>query len=102
MRCITLIVHASSKMALTDLLHGIQEVERFSMSDCEGYDESDLVGSFVSTGDRVIGFIPRVRIEVVVEESAVPSVLEAVREPRTGLAGLGVYWVSPVLDGGVL
>ena len=102
MKCITLIVHASSKMALSDLFHRIPEIERFTMSDCEGYDESDLKGPFVSTGDRVVGFVPRVRIEVVVEDPAVDSVLESVREPKAGLAGLGIYWVTTVLTEGVL
>ena len=102
MQCVTLIVHASSKAALTDLFHEVEQVERFTMVDCEGYDESDLKGPFVSAVDRVVGFVPRVRIEIIVKDDAVDAVLEAVRAPEAGVAGLGVYWTTTLLAWGSL
>jgi len=102
MKCITLIIHASTKGALTDLFHEIPQVERFTISDCEGYDENDLKNSLVSTGDLVLGYVPRVRIEVILEDSLIEAVLKAVREPTRGLAGLGIYWITPVESEGSL
>jgi nitrogen regulatory protein PII len=102
MKCITLIIHSSAKTALIDFFHGFSNVERFTIVDCEGYDESDLRDPLLSTADLVIGFVPRVRIELILQDLKVASVLAELRKPGSVLAGLGVYWITTVEEEGTL
>lgn len=102
MKCITLIVHASAKSALTDFFHEIAEVRRFTMIDCEGYDENDLADPRISPGDRVVGYIPRVRIDLNVSDADVPTVMTKLRATESQVSGLGVYRVTPIEEEGIL
>ena len=102
MKCITLIVHASAKSALTDFFHVITEVRRFTMIDCEGYDENDLADPRISPGDRVVGYIPRVRIDLTVQEADVASVMTKLRTSDSQVSGLGVYWITQIEEEGTL
>ena len=102
MKCITLIVHASAKSALTDFFHEIAEVRRFTMIDCEGYDDNDLADPRISPGDRVVGYIPRVRLDLAVNDSEVQTVMTKLRATESQVAGLGVYWITTIEDEGLL
>ena len=102
MKCITLIVHASAKSALTDFFHDITEVRRFTMIDCEGYDENDLADPRISPGDRVVGYMPRVRIDLTVDDGHVPGLLATLRHADSQVSGLGVFWITPIEDEGSL
>jgi nitrogen regulatory protein PII len=102
MKCITLIVHASAKSALTDFFHEIAEVRRFTMIDCEGYDENDLADPRISPGDRVVGYIPRVRMDLAVNDPDVTTVMTKLRATESQVSGLGIYWITPIEDEGIL
>ena len=102
MKCVTLIVHASAKSALTDFFHEIAEVRRFTMINCEGYDENDLADPRISPGDRVVGYIPRVRIDLTVNDPDVTTVMTKLRATESQVSGLGIYWITPIEDEGIL
>lgn len=102
MKCVTLIVHASAKSALTDFFHEIAEVRRFTMIDCEGYDENDLADPRISPGDRVVGYIPRVRIDLTVNDPDVTTVMTKLRATESQVSGLGIYWITQIEDEGIL
>lgn len=102
MKCITLIVHASAKSALTDFFHEIAEVRRFTMIDCEGYDENDLADPRISPGDRVVGYIPRVRMDLAVNDPDVSTVMTKLRATESQVSGLGIYWITQIEDEGIL
>lgn len=102
MKCITLIIHSSAKNALIDFFHEFEDIERFTIAACEGYDESDLKDPLLSTGDLVVGFVPRVRIELVMQDSNVAHVLAELRKPKSIVAGLGVYWMTSIEEEGTL
>ena len=102
MKCVTLIVHASAKSALTDFFHEIAEVRRFTMIDCEGYDENDLADPRISPGDRVVGYIPRVRIDLTVNDPDVTTVMTKLHATESQVSGLGIYWITPIEDEGIL
>ena len=102
MKCITLFIHSTAKNALIDFFHEFSEVERFTISDCEGYDEKDLKNPLLSTGDLVVGFVPRVRIEFIIQDASVGIIVAELRKPESIVSGLGVYWVTPIEEEGVL
>lgn len=102
MRCINLIIHSSAKNALIDFFHEFSEVEKFIITDCEGYDENDLKDPLLTTGDLVVGFVPRLRIELIVKDENVAPIILALRKPTSVVAKLGVYWVTNIESEGVL
>ena len=56
-------------------------------------DESDPV---LSARDRVVGYTPHVRVDIILDDADVDNVLNALRRSGCGVVGRGVYWVTPV------
>ena len=52
--------------------------------------------------DRVVGYTPHVRVDVVLAAADVDRVLAALRGSQSGVAGRGRYWISAVDDSGRL
>ncbi len=95
MKNLVLIVNASVQQSVTDHLRAL-DVEGFTVSRIEGHGSYTTEDPFLSSRDRVVGFVPRVRVDIVLPPERITPVLDSLREPSTGLAGHGVFWVSPV------
>ena len=95
MKNLILIVSASVYQAVTDHLRALG-VAGFTVTHVEGHDDHTAKDRILSARDRVVGFVPQVRVEVLLAEELVDGVLAALADPRTGLAGHGTYWVSPI------
>mgnify|MGYP001582620263 CR=1 FL=1 len=102
MKNLTLIVHADIEQALADTLRGFKQVSGFTFTHVEGHGAQDERDLALSTRDRVVGYTPHVRVDVVLEDEDVDAVLAALRESRCGVAGRGVYWVADVVRQGRL
>jgi len=95
MKNLILIVNASVQQVVIDHLRELHITE-FTLSKVEGHGSYSAGDAFISARDRVVGFVPRVRIDIVLEPERLTAVLEALREPDTGFAGHGIYWVSTI------
>jgi nitrogen regulatory protein PII len=102
MKCLTLFVHASLEHELVDRLRADERVTGFTLTPCQGHSTSTEDDPFLATRDRVIGHVPRLRIEIVLEDEIVTSVLEGLRECGPPGASLGAWHVTEVLDFGRL
>ncbi len=102
MKNLTLIVHADIQQALADVLRGMKEVEGFTFTPVEGHGPQDERDPSLSARDRVVGYTPHVRVDIVLDDKNVDKVLQALRESRCGVVGRGVYWVADVLQRGRL
>jgi len=102
MKNLTLIVHADIRQALADELRGLQGVEGFTFTTVEGHGPQDERDAFLSARDRVVGYVPHVRVDLLLEDRDVDRVLEALRESNCGVVGRGVYWIAPVAQSGKL
>ena len=96
MKNLTLIVHADIRQALADVLRGLPEVTGFTFTMVEGHGPQDERDAFLSARDRVVGYVPHVRVDLVLEDTAVDQVLEALQTSNCGVAGRGVYWITRV------
>lgn len=96
---LTLIVRANIEQALADVLRGLPEVSGFTFARVEGHGPQEEQDPEVSAHDRVVGYTPHVRVDLVLEDAAVDSVLGALRTSGCGLTGRGIYWVAPVAHG---
>ncbi len=101
MKNLTLIVHADIKQALADLLRTLPQVAEFTFTHIEGHGPQDERDPSLSARDRVVGYTPQVRVVVIIGDADAPAVLDALRRHR-GVAGRGVYWVTPVEEHGLL
>lgn len=102
MKNLTLIVHADVRQALADVLRSFKEVEGFTFTSVEGHGSQDENDPQLSARDRVVGYTPHVRVDIVLNDKDVDKVLQALREANCGVTGRGVYWVTDVVRQGRL
>lgn len=102
MKILTLIVYADVKQVLADTLRGLQQVQGFTFTHVEGHGAQDGRDPTLSARDYVVGYVPHVRVDIVLEDKDVAEVLDALRNSRSGLAGRGSYWITAVESQGQL
>ncbi len=96
MKNLTLIVHADIRQALADVLRDLKGIEGFTFTSVEGHGPQDERDPQLSARDRVIGYTPHVRVDIVLNGKDADKVLQALRDSNCGVAGRGVYWVTLV------
>lgn len=102
MKNLTLIVHADLRQALTDVLRNLKGVEGFTFTPVEGHGSQDEHDSALSARDRVVGYTPHARVDIVLEDKDVDQVLQALQASNCGVAGRGVYWIADIVRQGRL
>ncbi|MBI5430142.1 MAG: DUF3240 family protein [Nitrosomonadales bacterium] len=99
---LTLIVHSDVRQTLADTLRGLKQVSGFTFTHVEGHGAQDDLDPALSARDRVVGYTPHVRLDIVLNDEDVETVLDVLRDSNCGVAGRGVFWVTPVLQHGRL
>ena len=102
MKMLTLIAHADTEQALADMLRGLEQVTGFTFTRVEGHGAQDERDPALSARDRVVGYTPHVRVDIFLKSEDVDDVLRALRAAAGGLAGRGIYWITPVEQHGRL
>lgn len=102
MKMLTLIVHADIKQVLADTLRGFKQVPGFTFTHVEGHGAQDDRDPSLSARDHVVGFVPHLRVDIVLEDKDAEEVLDALRKSRCGLAGRARYWITAVESQGRL
>ena len=101
MKCLSLIINESSKNDLVELMRRLPEVDAYTLFHGEGH-YSGNIQPFESAHDEVLGYVPRIRIDIFLEEEHVETVIEHIKACAGCSAKLGRYWTSPVDDMGQL
>lgn len=102
MKTLVMIVHTDRQQDLADLLRSLSQIQGFTFSHVEGHGVQEVHDPFLSARDKVVGYVPRVRVDILLDDSQVEEVLEAVREQSKGDTQMGVFWVSEVQNSGRL
>ena len=102
MKNLTLIVHADIEQALADTLRSFSQVSGFTFTQVEGHGAQADHDPTLSARDRVVGYTPQVRVDILLGEGDINNVLQALRAAECGLAGRGIYWVTSVEQRGRL
>lgn len=102
MKILTLIVHTNAQQDLSNLLRSMDQVTGFTFTHVEGHGEEMEKDAFLSARDEVMGYIPRIRTDLLLEDTAVETVLSRLCNKANNIAGQGIYWVTPVENGGHL
>ena len=102
MKILTLIIHTDAQQALTDQLRSLKQVSGFTFSHAEGHGAEIESDAFLAARDTVVGHAPRIRMDILLEDSDVDVVLTMLRETKDSITKQSVYWVSSVEKGGHL
>ena len=102
MKHLTLIIPTSAQQDLADHLRTLEQVSGFTFSHVEGHGVQVESDPFLSARDKVVGYTPRVRVDILLEEIDVDSVVATLRSKTHGVEGHGIYWVSAVEQNGRL
>ena len=95
MKNVVVIVNSSVVQAVTDLLRE-SAVTAFTVTPVEGHGLRAGDDDSQSIRDRVVGFVPEVRIDIILPDAEVASLIESLSRPDAGLAGHGTFWVLPI------
>ncbi|HEX9759091.1 MAG TPA: DUF3240 family protein [Nitrospiria bacterium] len=102
MKHLTLIIHSNVQQDLADQLRTLEQVTGFTFSHVEGHGAQVESDPFLSARDKVVGYTPRVRVDILLEDADVDSVLDTLRNKTYGVEGHGIYWVTAVEQNGRL
>ena len=102
MKHLVLIIHANLKLDASDLLQSINSIEGFTLTSVEGHGAQSVHDPFLSTKDKVVGYTPRMRVDLLLEDANVAPVLAALRKSEIGLREHSIYWVTDVVEYGRL
>lgn len=97
MKNIVVIIHEKLQQDLADQLR--EQVSGFTFSRVEGHGDQRVDDDLLSARDRVVGYIPRMRVDILLEDTEVAGVIELIRQVP-GIAGHSVYWVNDVVESG--
>ena len=103
MKHLVLITHAGLKQATTDLLRSLDDVEEFTFTDIEGHGTQSEDDPELSNRDRVVGYIPRLRVDMLLDDSKVEPVIAAFRKDKNNensSSNQSFYWVTEVKEQG--
>ncbi len=100
MKKLSMVVHSSLQQELADCLRGLQ-LETFMFSHIEEHSGQLEHDPFLSARDRVVGFVPQVRVDVIIEDERARSLLDEIRS-SCGFGGKGLYWITDVEEAGEL
>jgi len=95
MKNLTIVIHASAQQALADKLRALEPIEGFTFTHVEGHSHHSEEDPFLSARDKVVGYVPRVRVDILLADADVDAVLGAL-VAQNSLSGQGVYWVTTV------
>lgn len=103
MKSLTIIAHTDDQQELTNQLRTIEQVKGFTLNHIEGHGVEPEQDAFLSARDDVVGSSPRVRADVVLQDSDLDTVLNALRNATGGGNMKGAYyWVTAVEQEGHL
>ena len=101
MKKLSMIVHQSLQQALADFLRE-QKLDTFMFTHIEEHSSHIEKDSFLSARDKVVGYVPQVRLDVILSEENTKFLLENIRNSDCAFKGKGIYWVTDVCEFGEL
>ncbi|MFA5627767.1 MAG: DUF3240 family protein [Thiohalomonadaceae bacterium] len=102
MKNLTLIIQTNAQQELANHLRSIEQISGFTFSHVEGHGVQVETDPFLSVRDKVVGYTPRTRVDILLKDSDVESTLEALRATSSYVEDRVIYWVTAVEQSGRL
>lgn len=93
MKCLSLIINESSKSDIVEMMRNLPEVTAYTMFHGEGH-YSGGIQPFESPNDEVLGYVPRIRIDLFLKDDDVEKVIASFRSCSPCSSKRGLFWVS--------
>ncbi len=101
MKKLSIVVHTSLQQELADCLRSLK-LDSFMFSHIEEHSAQLEQDAFLSARDKVVGYVPKVRVDVLLEEERATTLLDELRGSGVSFCGKGVYWIMEVVEAGEL
>jgi nitrogen regulatory protein PII len=101
MKKLSIVVHTSLQQELADCLRSLQ-LDSFMFSHIEEHSSQLKQDAFLSARDKVVGYVPQVRVDVILEDARAKTLLDELRGSGISFAGKGIYWITEVEESGEL
>lgn len=101
MKKLSLVIHSNQQQELADLLRSFQ-LACFMFSHIEEHSSQDKHDVFLSARDRVVGYIPKVRLDVILDDTRAVTLLEEIRQSTFPCDGKNMYWITDLDESGQL
>ncbi len=101
MKKLSIVVHTSLQQELADCLRSLK-LDSFVFSHIEEHSSQLKQDVFLSARDKVVGYVPKVRVDVLLEDVRAKNLLDELRGSNISFAGKGIYWISEVDESGEL
>ena len=101
MKKFSMVVHSSQQQELADVLRSLH-LDCFMFSHIEEHGTQNENDALLSARDRVVGYVPKVRLDVIIENERALTLLEDIRNSAFVCTGNNVYWVTDLEESGRL
>lgn len=101
MKKFSMVIHSSQQQELADILRGLQ-LESFMFSHIEEHSSQDEHDGLLSARDRVEGYVPKVRLDIILEDARAETFIDEVRNSIFSCNGKNIYWITDLEKAGKL
>ena len=101
MKKLSIVVHTSLQQELADCLRSLK-LKNFMFSHIEEHSSQSKQDAFLSARDKVVGYVPKVRADILLEDERAGTLIDELRGSGVSFAGKGVYWICDVGESGEL
>lgn len=101
MKKLSMVVNSSQQQEFSDLLRSLH-LDNFMFSHIEKHSVQLEHDAFLSARDKVVGYVPQVRVDLILEKDYVQSLLTELRSARCSFKGKCFYWVTDIDESGEL
>jgi nitrogen regulatory protein P-II 1 len=101
MKKLSIVVHTSLQQELADCLRNLK-LDSFMFSHIEEHSAQLEQDAFLSARDKVVGYVPKVRVDVLLKEERAKTLLAELKGSGVSFCGKGVYWIMDVAEAGEL
>lgn len=96
MKHLVLIIHAGLKQSTADELRKLEIVDEFTFTNIEGHGVQSEGLANLSDRDKVVGYIPQLRVDIILEDSKVESVLAIFNTGENLEHKQNMFWVTNI------
>ena len=101
MKKLSMVVHSSQQQELADILRSLK-LECFMFSHIEEHSSQGEHDALLSARDKVVGYVPKVRLDVILEDDRTRTILDEIRGSRFSSKGKDIYWITDLEASGEL
>jgi nitrogen regulatory protein P-II 1 len=92
MKSLMIVIHNNAQQELSDLLRSMEQVSGFTFSKVEGHGAQSEDAPFLSARDKVVGYSPRTRAEIILQDDDAKLVLKELQKSKMK----GAYWITDI------